>query len=124
MVTDSLRPYVDHDFPFDGVGVVRERVENMLELQLDNSDALEPKPHGWPRSPEERMGEGPPSVRRPSLCEVRKARQRAGCTRRRSSRDRCSTRCGGGKRSRKRSALANFDAAQTSLPRGVSCNNA
>ena len=50
MVTDSLRPYVDHDFPFDGVGVVRERVENMLELQLDNSDALEPKPHGWPRS--------------------------------------------------------------------------
>ena len=66
MVTDSLRPYVDHDFPFDGVGVVRERVENMLELQLDNSDALEPKPHGWPRSPEERMGEGPPSVRCPS----------------------------------------------------------
>ena len=77
MVTDSLRPYVDHDFPFDGVGVVRERVENMLELQLDNSDALEPKPHGWPRSPEERMGEGPPSVRCPSLCAVRKARQRA-----------------------------------------------
>ena len=39
MVTDNVRPYVDHDRPFDGLGIVRERYENMLQLTIDNSDA-------------------------------------------------------------------------------------
>lgn len=40
MITDNVRPYVDHDHPFDGLGLVRERMENMLELKLDNADAF------------------------------------------------------------------------------------
>ena len=48
MVTDNVRPYVDHDFPFDGIGIVRERVENMLDLQLDNADAWTEGPSGPP----------------------------------------------------------------------------
>lgn len=39
MITDNVRPYVDHDRPFDGLGIVRERYENMLSLNLDNADA-------------------------------------------------------------------------------------
>lgn len=48
MITDNVRPYVDHDFPFDGLGLVRERVENLLELKLDNSDALAADAGGRP----------------------------------------------------------------------------
>ena len=48
VVTDNVRPYVDHDFPFDGLGIVRERFENMLDLELDNADAFEPGPNGLP----------------------------------------------------------------------------
>lgn len=50
MVTDNVRPYVDHDYPFDGVAIVRERMENMLALQLDNSDAWGEGPNGPPSS--------------------------------------------------------------------------
>ncbi len=41
MITDNVRPYVDHDFPFDGLGLVRERFNSLMELQLDNSDAFD-----------------------------------------------------------------------------------
>ena len=44
MVTDNVRPYVDHDLPFDGVGVMRERHANMQALTLDNSDAWQRRP--------------------------------------------------------------------------------
>jgi hypothetical protein len=44
MVTDNVRPYVDHDLPFDGVAIMRERHENMQALTIDNSDA-------WVRRP-------------------------------------------------------------------------
>ena len=40
MVTENKRPYVDHDFPFDAEGIIRERMEGVLNLQLDNSDAF------------------------------------------------------------------------------------
>ena len=33
-VTDNVRPYVDHDFPFGGMDIVQERVENLLELHV------------------------------------------------------------------------------------------
>lgn len=39
-VTENVRPYVDHDFPFDAAGIIRERMDNMLQLTLDNADAL------------------------------------------------------------------------------------
>ena len=48
MITDNVRPYVDHDYPFDGLGIVRERFENMMELQLDNSDAWGTGSNGHP----------------------------------------------------------------------------
>ena len=41
MITDNVRPYVDHDLPFDGLAIMRERHDNMLALTLDNSDAWE-----------------------------------------------------------------------------------
>ena len=44
MVTDNVRPYVDHDLPFDGVGVMRERHANMQALTLDNIDAWQRRP--------------------------------------------------------------------------------
>ena len=39
MITDNVRPYVDHDRPFGGLELVRERHDNLLELTLDNADA-------------------------------------------------------------------------------------
>ncbi len=48
MITDNVRPYVDHDYPFDGKAIVRERFENMMDLELDNSDALQPSLDGPP----------------------------------------------------------------------------
>jgi NAD(P)-dependent dehydrogenase (short-subunit alcohol dehydrogenase family) len=50
MITDNVRPYVDHDYPFDGLGIVRERMDNMLQLQLDNSDAWTSGPNAQPSS--------------------------------------------------------------------------
>lgn len=46
MLNDNTRPYVDHDFPFDGVGMITERFDNMLALKLDNSDAMQRGPSG------------------------------------------------------------------------------
>ena len=50
MVTDNVRPYVDHDLPFDGVAIMRERHENMQALTLDNSDAWQRRPGMAPSS--------------------------------------------------------------------------
>ncbi|MGB1617934.1 MAG: SDR family NAD(P)-dependent oxidoreductase [Pseudomonadales bacterium] len=40
MITENKRPYVDHDFPFDAEAIIQERMEGVLKMQLDNSDAL------------------------------------------------------------------------------------
>ncbi len=40
VITDNVRPYVDHDFPFDALAIIKERVENLLDQQIDNADAL------------------------------------------------------------------------------------
>ncbi|NJN51152.1 MAG: SDR family NAD(P)-dependent oxidoreductase [Gammaproteobacteria bacterium] len=50
MITDNVRPYVDHDFPFDGLELVRERYQNLLNLTLDNSDAMSESRSGPPSS--------------------------------------------------------------------------
>ena len=50
MITDSVRPYVDHDRPFDGLSLVRERYQNMLDGQLDNGDAWSSAPGKVPSS--------------------------------------------------------------------------
>jgi NAD(P)-dependent dehydrogenase (short-subunit alcohol dehydrogenase family) len=50
IITDNVRPYVDHDFPFDGLSIVRERMDNLLEQKLDNSDAWSTGPNGPPSS--------------------------------------------------------------------------
>ena len=50
MITDNVRPYVDHDRPFDGLAIVRERYENLLDLTLDNSDAWVDRPGMAPSS--------------------------------------------------------------------------
>ena len=44
MVTDNVRPYVDHDLPFAGLAITRERHENIQQLTLDNSDAWQRRP--------------------------------------------------------------------------------
>jgi hypothetical protein len=44
MITDNVRPYVDHDLPFDGLDIMRERHDNMQALTLDNSDAWKRRP--------------------------------------------------------------------------------
>ena len=47
----AVRPYVDHDFPFDGLRIVKERVDNLLNVTLDNSDAFnKDAPTGMPSS--------------------------------------------------------------------------
>jgi|TARA_B100000519_G_scaffold79850_1_gene69008 NAD(P)-dependent dehydrogenase (short-subunit alcohol dehydrogenase family) len=48
MITDNVRPYVNHDHPFDGLSIVRERFENMMDLQLDNQDAWGESANGHP----------------------------------------------------------------------------
>ena len=50
MVTDNVRPYVDHDRPFGGMEIVRERYENLTQLTLDNSDAWISRPGRAPSS--------------------------------------------------------------------------
>lgn len=40
VLTDNVRPYVDHDFPFDGISLVKKRMEDMTNLTLDNTAAL------------------------------------------------------------------------------------
>ena len=34
LVTDNVRPYVDHDLPFDAMNIITERFDNLRELQL------------------------------------------------------------------------------------------
>ena len=40
MVTDNVRPYVEHDYPFDAQTIINERLQNLEQLDLDNSDAF------------------------------------------------------------------------------------
>ena len=40
MNTGNVWPHVDHDRPLDGLGFVRERFENLMDLQLDKADAF------------------------------------------------------------------------------------
>ena len=40
MVTDNVRPYVDHDYPFDAQTIINERLQTLEQLDLDNSDAF------------------------------------------------------------------------------------
>jgi len=37
LLTDNVRPYVDHDFSHNGLGLVRERFEDLMALRLDNT---------------------------------------------------------------------------------------
>lgn len=46
LLTDNVRPYVDHDQPFGGLNLVQERADNIQQLTLDNSDAWRPGPYG------------------------------------------------------------------------------
>ena len=50
LVTDNVRPYVDHDLPFNAVEIITERFDNLKNLTLDNSDAFKPKTPGFPSS--------------------------------------------------------------------------
>ena len=50
LVTDNVRPYVDHDFPFDAMNIIAERFDNLKELQLDNADAFKTSAKGYPSS--------------------------------------------------------------------------
>ena len=40
LVTDNVRPYVNHDYPFEAKAIIRERLDNLGNLILDNSDAF------------------------------------------------------------------------------------
>ena len=40
LLTDNIRPYVNHDYPFEALSIVKERMENMLDLTLDNAGAF------------------------------------------------------------------------------------
>ena len=40
LVTDNVRPYVDHEFPFNAKEIIRERLDNLMDFNLDNTDAF------------------------------------------------------------------------------------
>ena len=46
MITDNVKPYVKHDFPFEGMKITKERVDNLLTLKIDNTDAFNRGPSG------------------------------------------------------------------------------
>lgn len=73
---ENVRPYVDHDLPFGALDLVRERYEGLLNLQLDNRDALDANtrfgPVGAPRS---RVLKGPMFQEMRRLDEARLARR-------------------------------------------------
>ena len=46
LVTDNVKPYVKHDFPFEGMKITKERVDNLLTLKIDNTDAFNRGPSG------------------------------------------------------------------------------
>ena len=40
MITDNVKPYVKHDFPFEGMKITKERVDNLLTLKIDKIQML------------------------------------------------------------------------------------
>jgi len=50
LVTDNVRPYVDHDYPFDAQAIINERLNNLEKMVLDNSDAFQPAEGRHPSS--------------------------------------------------------------------------
>ena len=50
LVTDNVKPYVEHDYPFEASDIIRERFENLRDLELDNSDAFQERMQGHPSS--------------------------------------------------------------------------
>ncbi len=48
LVTDNVKPYVDHNLPFAAMDIIEERFANLKELQLDNSDAFATPAVGYP----------------------------------------------------------------------------
>ena len=49
-ITDNIRPYVDHDFPFDSADIIAERHRNIASLDLDNADAFSESSTSHPSS--------------------------------------------------------------------------
>ena len=58
LLTDNILPYVNHDYPFEALNILKERMENMLDLTLDNAGAFPTEPdldthqRRVPRSPQ------------------------------------------------------------------------
>ncbi|MFL2527938.1 MAG: SDR family NAD(P)-dependent oxidoreductase [Candidatus Azotimanducaceae bacterium] len=50
LVTDNVRPYVEHDYPFEAKNIIRERFQNLDDLELDNSDVFDERGQGHPTS--------------------------------------------------------------------------
>ena len=50
LVTDNVKPYVEHDYPFEASTIIRERFQNLDNLELDNSDAFVERTQGNPTS--------------------------------------------------------------------------
>ena len=45
-----MKPYVEHDYPFEASTIIRERFQNLDNLELDNSDAFVERTQGNPTS--------------------------------------------------------------------------
>jgi len=50
LVTDNVKPYVEHDYPFEAKNIIRERFQNLDALELDNSDVFDERAQGHPTS--------------------------------------------------------------------------
>ena len=50
LVTDNVRPYVEHDYPFEAQTIISERLNNLEKMVLDNSDAFQPAEGRHPSS--------------------------------------------------------------------------
>ncbi|MCY4108882.1 MAG: SDR family NAD(P)-dependent oxidoreductase, partial [Chloroflexi bacterium] len=48
VITENVRPYVDHDRPFGVDTLIRERMESLLSHQIDNRDAFVDGPAAGP----------------------------------------------------------------------------
>ena len=48
LITDNVKPYVDHNLPFAAMDIIAERFANLKELELDNSDAFATPAVGYP----------------------------------------------------------------------------
>lgn len=64
IITDSVRPWTQNEFAFDGQSLVRERMEGIVDGTLDNADAFLRgiEPRGWPASPDADPAAAPPSA--------------------------------------------------------------